>query len=129
MSAARSAALTFPSPLTSPASSSAAGASGALLAAVFQAIRASREHAGETFNARRFAVGIASAGGVGAVTAWILRGFNVNHHLEAAVVSMMGYVGGPLLDMLYCEAQETIQAGFDGLQKWLSEGRWKSNDK
>ena len=107
----------------------AAGASGALLAAVFQAIRASREHAGETFNARRFAVGIASAGGVGAVTAWILRGFNVNPHLEAAVISMMGYVGGPLLDMLYREAQETVQAGFDGLQKWLSEGRWKSNDK
>ena len=46
----------------------AAGVSGAMLAAVFQAIRASREHAGETFNARRFAVGIASAGGVGAVT-------------------------------------------------------------
>ena len=107
----------------------AAGASGALLAAVFQAIRASREHAGETFNAQRFAVGIVSAGGVGAVTAWILRGFNVNHHLEAAVISMRGYVGGPLLDMLYREAQETVQAGFDGLQKWLSEGRWKSNDK
>lgn len=107
----------------------AAGVSGAMLAAVFQAIRASREHAGETFNARRFAVGIASAGGVGAMAAWVLHGFSVNRYLEAAVISMMGYVGGPLLDMLYREAQETVQAGFDGLQKWLSEGRWRSDDK
>ena len=102
----------------------AAGVSGAMLAAVFQAIRASREHAGETFNARRFAVGIASAGAVGAVVAWVLQGFGVNLYLEAAIISTMGYVGGPLLDMLYHEVQETAHAGFDGLQKWLSDGKW-----
>ena len=100
------------------------GGTGAALAICFQIIRASREHMGEPFNARRFIVGLFSAGGVGALIAWTLDALNVNRELSAVIIAMGGYVGGPLLDICYQEIQETLQAAFDGVQKWLNEGKW-----
>lgn len=100
------------------------GIMGAGLAAAFQAIRASREHLGEPFNTKRFVAGLLSAGGVGAIVAWVLDSLDVDRQLSAVLIAMFGYVGGPLLDIAYVEIQETLKAGFDGLQKWLSEGRW-----
>ena len=41
---------------------------------------------------------------------------------------MCGYTGGRLLDIVETEIPETIQAGFDGLQTRLQEGKWKQND-
>ncbi len=100
------------------------GGAGAALAICFQIIRASREHFGEPFNGRRFVVGCISAGGVGALIAWVLEAWHVNRELSAVVIAMGGYVGGPLLDICYQEIQETLQAAFDGVQKWLNESRW-----
>ena len=100
------------------------GSMGALLAMAFQTIRASREHMGEDFSASKFAVGLISAGGVGAVTAWALEASDINRDASAVIIAMSGYVGGPLLDICYNEIQETLQAAFDGIQKRLSKGKW-----
>ena len=43
------------------------GGMGALVAAIFAAIRAAKEHADDDFSMKRFAVGLFSAGGVGAL--------------------------------------------------------------
>ena len=104
------------------------GMIGAGLAAAFQVIRALREHAGEHFNARRFFVGMAGAAGVGFITALFLDSVGVGRQMGGVLIAMCGYVGGPLLDLLMAEIPETIQAGFDGLQKWLLEGRWHKNE-
>ena len=48
------------------------GGLGAFVAVIFAAIRAARTHMDETFNVKRFAVGLSSAGGVGALVAWAL---------------------------------------------------------
>ena len=48
------------------------GSLGALLAMVFQVVRASREHLGEPFNVWRFWAGLISAGAIGTVVAWLL---------------------------------------------------------
>ena len=100
------------------------GGLGALVAVVFAASRAAREHADEQFNAMRFAVGLFSAGGVGALVAWGLDALNVSRELSAIIIAMCGYCGGRLLDIVEAELPETIKAAFDGLQKRLSEGRW-----
>lgn len=100
------------------------GGIGAVLAMAFQAIRSSREHMGEDFNLRMFLVGLISAGGVGTIVAWTLDAMGISRELSAVVIAMSGYVGGPLLDICYREIQETLQAAFDGLQKYLSEGKW-----
>lgn len=100
------------------------GGFGAILAMAFQAIRISREHLGEPFNPRAFFVGLVSAGGIGAMTAWALESFHFGKEASAVIIAMSGYVGGPLLDICYKEIQETLQAAFDGLQKWLMESRW-----
>lgn len=100
------------------------GSLGALLAMVFQVVRASREHLGEPFNVWRFWDGLISAGAIGTVVAWLLDDLGVSRQLSAVIISMCGYVGGPLLDIAYIEIKETIKAAFDGLQKWLLESRW-----
>lgn len=100
------------------------GAMSAGLAALFQAIRASREHMNDPFSLRRFLRGVLSACAVGMLAGWLLTGLRVGRMFAAAIIGMSGYVGGPLLDLLYTEVKETLQAAFDGLQKWLSEGRW-----
>ena len=100
------------------------GCVGALLAMSFQAIRISREHMGDPFSGKKFLAGLISAGGVGAMTAWALDAVNVGREVSAVIIAMSGYVGGPLLDICYREIQETLQAAFDGLQKWLNESRW-----
>lgn len=105
------------------------GGMGAVLAAAFQAIRASREHMGETFNGQRFVVGMLSAGGVGAIVAWGLDSLGVSKQLSAVIISMCGYVGGPLLDIAYTEIQETVKAAFDGLQEWLLKGKWDRHER
>lgn len=98
------------------------GMIGAVLAAAFQVIRALREHAGEPFNPRRFLVGMVGAGGVGFIAALFLDSVGVDRQMSGVLIAMCGYVGGPLLDLLIAEVPETIKAGFDGLQKWLTEG-------
>ena len=103
------------------------GGIGAVLAAVFQAVRAARKHGDEAFNLHRFCIGLASAGAVGAIAAWMLAALNVNGELAAVIVAMCGYTGGRLLDIVETEIPETIQAGFDGLQKKLQEGKWKND--
>ncbi|WOL39572.1 hypothetical protein RAH42_10570 [Pyramidobacter sp. YE332] len=100
------------------------GGVGAMLAMIFQGVRAGREHLGEPFDGWRFTVGLISAGAIGAIVAWGLDSLGVSKQLSAVIISMCGYVGGPLLDICYTEIQETLQAAFDGLQKWLSEGKW-----
>lgn len=100
------------------------GGVGAMLAMIFQGVRAGREHLGEPFDGWRFTVGLISAGAIGAIVAWGLNELGVSHQLSAIIIAMCGYVGGPLLDIAYTEIQETVKAAFDGLQKWLSEGKW-----
>lgn len=65
---------------------------------------------------------------MGAMTAWGLDELGVSDQLSAMIIAMLGYVGGPLLDIMYIEVQETLQAAFDGLQKWLNEGKWDRHD-
>lgn len=100
------------------------GGVGAVLAMIFQSVRASREHLGEPFNGWRFCTGLISAGAIGAIVAWGLNELGVSRQLSAIIIAMCGYVGGPLLDIAYIEIQETIKAAFDGLQRWLEQGRW-----
>ena len=104
------------------------GGIGALVAVFFAAIRAARAHVDDTFNLKRFAVGLFSAGGVGALVAWVLDALSVSRELSAIIIAMCGYCGGRLLDVVEAELPETIRAAFDGLQKRLSEGRWGKND-
>lgn len=100
------------------------GGVGAILAMIFQGVRAGREHLGEPFDGWRFTVGLISAGALGAIIAWGLNELGVSRQLSAIIIAMCGYVGGPLLDIAYTEIQETVKAAFDGVQKWLSEGKW-----
>lgn len=95
-----------------------------MLAMIFQGVRAGREHLGEPFDGWRFTVGLISAGALGAIVAWGLNELGVSRQLSAIIIAMCGYVGGPLLDIAYTEIQETVKAAFDGVQKWLSEGKW-----
>lgn len=105
------------------------GGVGAMLAMIFQGVRAGREHLGEPFDGWRFTVGLISAGALGAIVAWGLNELGVSRQLSAIIIAMCGYVGGPLLDIAYTEIQETVKAAFDGLQKWLSEGKWDRHDR
>lgn len=105
------------------------GGVGAMLAMIFQGVRAGREHLGEPFDGWRFTVGLISAGAIGAIVAWGLNELGVSRQLSAIIIAMCGYVGGPLLDIAYTEIQETVKAAFDGLQKWLSEGKWDRHDR
>lgn len=104
------------------------GGIGALVAVFFAAIRAARAHIDDTFNFKRFAVGLLSAGGVGAIVAWGLDALAVSRELSAIIIAMCGYCGGRLLDVVEAELPETIKAAFDGLQKKLSEGKWIKDD-
>ena len=99
------------------------GGMGALVAAIFAAIRGAKEHANDDFSMKRFFVGLLSAGGVGALVAWGLDYFNVGKELSAVIIAMCGYTGGRLLDVIDAELPETVKAFFDGVQKKLSEGR------
>lgn len=103
------------------------GGLGAFVAVIFAAIRAARTHMDETFSVKRFAIGLSSAGGVGALVAWALDYFGVGKELSAVIIAMSGYTGGRLLDIVEAEIPETLKAGFDGIQKRLSEGRWKND--
>ena len=105
------------------------GGVGAMLAMIFQGVRAGREHLGEPFDGWRFTVGLISAGAIGAIVAWGLTELGVSRQLSAIIIAMCGYVGGPLLDIAYTEIQETVKAAFDGVQKWLSEGKWDRHDR
>ena len=105
------------------------GGVGAMLAMIFQGVRAGREHLGEPFDGWRFTVGLISAGAIGAIVAWGLNELGVSRQLSAIMIAMCGYVGGPLLDIAYTEIQETVKAAFDGVQKWLSEGKWDRHDR
>lgn len=104
------------------------GGVGAFLAAIFQAIRAVRRHYEEEWDWKRFIVGIVSASAAGAIMAWALDACHVSREISAVVIAVSGYVGGRLLDMLETEIPETVQAGFDGLQKRLQEGKWRRDD-
>ena len=96
-------------------------------AVIFAAIRAARNHMDETFSVKRLVVGLSSAGGVGALVAWGLDYFGVGKELSAVIIAMCGYTGGRLLDIVEAEIPETLKAGFDGIQKRLSEGKWKDD--
>lgn len=104
------------------------GGMGALVAAIFAAIRAAKEHADDDFSVKRFAVGLFSAGGVGALVAWGLDYFSVGKELSAVIIAMCGYTGGRVLDVIDAELPETVKAVFDGIQKRLSEGKIKLDD-
>lgn len=99
------------------------GGVGALVAVIFAAIRAAKDHVDDSFSFKRFAVGLFSAGGVGALVAWALDALNVSRELSAIIIAMCGYCGGRLLDIIEAELPETVKAAFDGIQKKLSEGR------
>ena len=101
------------------------GGLGALIAVFFAAIRAARAHVTEEgHNLKRFAVGLFSAGGVGAIVAWGLDALEVSRELSAVIIAMCGYCGGRLLDVVEAELPETIRAAFDALQKKITEGKW-----
>lgn len=100
------------------------GGIGALVAVFFAAIRAARAHVDDAFNFKRFAVGLFSAGGVGALVAWGLDALSVSRELSAIVIAMCGYCGGRLLDVVEAELPETIKAAFDAIQKKIAEGKW-----
>lgn len=100
------------------------GALGAILAALFHSIRVARAIRDTKFSTRHFAAGILSAGGAGALVAWMLDGLGVNHELAAVIIAMCGYTGGCLLDLIASELPNTIHAAFAGIQKRLSHGSW-----
>ena len=104
------------------------GGLGALVAVFFTAIREARAHLDEGFNLKRFAVGLASAGGVGAIVAWGLDALEVSRELSAVIIAMCGYCGGRLLDVVEAELPETIRAAFDAIQKKITDGKWLNND-
>ena len=104
------------------------GGVGAVVAALFQAVRAMRTHASEEWNWTRFLVGVVSAAAFGALVAWGLDALNVSHEWMAVAIASCGYVGGRLFDILESEVPETVQAAFDGLQKRLQEGWHKEDD-
>ena len=103
------------------------GGLGAVVAVIFAAIRAARTHMDETFNVKRFVVGLSSAGGVGALVAWALDYFGVGKELSAAIIAMCGYTGGRLLDVVEAEIPEPRKAGCDGIQTRLQAGRRKDD--
>lgn len=100
------------------------GVAGAGLAALFQALRAMRKHGGDDFSPRRMCVGLASAAAIGAIVAWALDAVNVPRQLSAVIISMCGYTGGRLLDIIESEVPETLQAAFDALQKRIKHKKW-----
>ena len=104
------------------------GGVGAVLAVLSQAVRATRKHYEEEWNWPRFIVGIAGAALVGAITAWTLDALHVPREWIAVGIAGSGYAGGRLLDILESEVVETVQAGFNGLQKRLEEGKWHRDD-
>lgn len=104
------------------------GGIGALVAVFFAAIHAARVHVNETFNFKRFVVGLFSAGGVGAIVAWGLDALEVSRELSAVIIAMCGYCGGRLLDVVEAELPETIKAAFDAIQKKITDGKWLNND-
>lgn len=104
------------------------GGVGALLAVLFQAIRAARHHHEDEWNWRRFAAGLASAAATGAIAAWTLDALHVERELSAVIIAMCGYTGGRLLDLVEAEIPETLQSAFDGLQERLKKGKWKSDE-
>ena len=69
-------------------------------------------------------MGLASAGGVGAIVAWGLDALEVSRELSAVIIAMCGYCGGRLLDVVEAELPETIRAAFDAIQKKITEGKW-----
>lgn len=103
------------------------GGIGALVAVFFAAIRAARAHIDEAFNFKRFAVGLFSAGGVGAIVAWSLDALEMSRELSAVIIAMCGYCGGRLLDVVEAELPETIKAAFDAIQKKITDGKWLNN--
>ncbi len=104
------------------------GGIGAALAALFQAVRAARDRTGN-FDMKNFIAGLAGAAAVGAVAAWTLDAFGIGKELSAVIISMCGYTGGKLLDIVEAEVPETIQSAFDGLQDKLKKGEWPKNDE
>lgn len=90
------------------------------LAMVAHIVRVSREHMGERFEWGKFCVGMMSAALVGALTGWTLEALGIkNVEMKAAIVSCTGYVGGPLLDLLYAETLKTVKALISKMGKSL----------
>ena len=104
------------------------GGVGAFIAVIFAAVRAAKDHVDDSFNWKRFAVGLFSAGGVGALVAWALDYVGVGKELSAVIIAMCGYTGGRLLDIVEAEIPDTIKAFFDGIQSRLREGKWRRDD-
>ena len=104
------------------------GLLGAALAALFQSVRALRRHKDDQFKIRYFCAGLASAAAIGAIAAWTLDALHAPKQLSAVIISMCGYTGGRLLDLIESEIPETLQAAFDGLQKKLQEGKLPRHD-
>lgn len=104
------------------------GGWGAVIAMIFQAagiFRGKDNH----FSWTSCIVSLVNAGCVGALTAWIVGEFGVPYRLRAVIIAICGRVGAPLLDIVYVEVQETVKAAFDGVQKWLEEGRWDKHGR
>ena len=101
------------------------GGLGAVLAALFQAVRSFRKHNDDAFNLRQFCAGLVSAAAVGALAAWTLDALHVSRELSAVIIAMCGYTGGRLLDLIEAEIPETLQSAFDGIQEKLKNGEWK----
>ena len=99
------------------------GGLGAIIAMIFQAAGLFRNKDKKMRWVDVF-VSLINAGCVGALAAWLAEEFSVPFRLRAALIAICGRVGAPLLDILYVEVQETVKAAFDGMQKWLSEGKW-----
>ena len=100
------------------------GCAGALLAAAFQAIKAARSSVGREFDPRQFLCGLISAAGVGALTAWSLESLGVSREISAIIISMAGYTGGALLDVLSNELLAgTRQVAKSTRQKIVKDSR------
>lgn len=102
------------------------GVFGASLAVLFKCICiVRRQPDGRPITWQQALVELSGAGAVGAVTSWCLESFRVNSQMSAVIIAMSGYVGGPLLDICYKEIQQLFQAVFDGVEKWIEDGKWK----
>lgn len=98
---------------------------GALVAASFRAIKIARafQNAAERqFDIRHFIVSLISAGGTGALVSLTLDAMNVNKEISIVIISMSGYIGGSLLDIV---AQE-VTSGVKGSLKASKERLIKS---
>ena len=101
---------------------------GAIVAASFRAIkiaRAFRSAADRPFDIRHFIISLVNAGGTGALVSLTLDAMNVNREISIVIISMSGYIGGSLLDIVAQEVssgvKDSLKASKERLIKSIKE--------